>query len=203
VRRIKAINWGKKSSGPDCFVVAMITADPASGVTGVIGTGIEECIAITPGSGNVGPVIAFHAGPKDDSGTNAEGYGSGPFIRNCLVDCGWPTDTNEVRGLSMAWCKNRSKGHILQFNNWVHFKADTYCWWTLRLDGARFLGGFRIEWRIGPNWDRSPNSRRTTVGSFVAELWRSRAPPQAVQSHARVCGTGKDAALGLRGFAGL
>src|SRR5207245_1253324 len=105
VRRIKVINWGKKASGPDCFVVAVLTADPASGVTGVTDCGIEECFAITPSGGNVGPATVFHAGPKDDSGTNTEGYGIGPFIRNCFVDSGWPTSTPECRGLSMAWCK--------------------------------------------------------------------------------------------------
>src|SRR5207249_3135325 len=94
-----------KSSAPACFVIAMITADPPSGVTGVTDSGIEECIAITPDTANVGPATVFHAGPKDDSGTNAEGFGTGPFIRNCFVDCGWPTATAETRGLSMAWCK--------------------------------------------------------------------------------------------------
>src|SRR5207245_2650192 len=53
--------------------------------------------------------------PKDDSGTNTEGYGIGPFIRNCFVDSGWPTSTPECRGLSMAWCK----GGILEGNQ-VH-----------------------------------------------------------------------------------
>jgi hypothetical protein len=48
VRRVKVINWGKKTAGPDCFVISTITADPPSGVMGVIDTGIEECIAITP-----------------------------------------------------------------------------------------------------------------------------------------------------------
>jgi hypothetical protein len=115
VHSIKVKNWGKKTSGPDCFVIAMVTADPASGVTGVSGCGIEECIAITPDSGNVGPATVFHAGPKDDAGTNAEGYGTGPFIRNCFVDCGWPTATAETRGLSMAWCK----GGIVEGNQ-VH-----------------------------------------------------------------------------------
>ncbi len=107
VRRIKVINWGKKASGPDCFVIAALTADPASGVTGVADCGIEECIAIQPGTGTSGPVTVLHAGPKDDAGTNAEGYGTGPFIRNCFVDCGDLTNplTYDIRGLSMAWCK--------------------------------------------------------------------------------------------------
>jgi hypothetical protein len=104
-RRIKAIKWGTKTSGPACFVIAMITADPSSGVNGVTDTGIEDCIAITPDGGNVGPATVFHAGPKDDSGANAEGFGTGPLIRNCFVDCDSPTATPEYRGLSMAWCK--------------------------------------------------------------------------------------------------
>src|ERR1043166_4797946 len=74
-------NWGKKSGGPDCFVMAMITADPTSGVYKVTDTGIEECIAINPASGNVGPATVFHAGPKDDSGTNAEAWPNAPVAR--------------------------------------------------------------------------------------------------------------------------
>jgi hypothetical protein len=106
-RRIKVINWGKKASGPDCFVIAMITADPASGATAVIDTGIEECIAIQPDANTSSPITVFHAGPKDDSGSNAEGFGTGPFIRNCFCDCAALTNplTFDIRGLSMAWCK--------------------------------------------------------------------------------------------------
>jgi hypothetical protein len=78
-RRIKVINWGKKASGPDCFVIAMITADPASGATAVIDTGIKECIAIQPDANTSSPITVFHAGPKDDSGTNTEGFGTGPL----------------------------------------------------------------------------------------------------------------------------
>src|SRR2546429_1743426 len=103
VRRIKFINWGTKTSGPPCFGIAMITADPTSGVNGVTDTGIEECIAISPDGGNVGPATVFHTGPKDDSGTNSESFGTGPFIRNCFVDCGSPTATPEYRALSMGW----------------------------------------------------------------------------------------------------
>ena len=107
VRRVKVINWGRKGGAvSECFVLAMLTADPASGVTAVVGCGIEECIAVTPGAADVGPTTVFHVGPKDDSPTtDAEGYGVGPFIRNCYVDCGSPTATPEYRGLSMAWCR--------------------------------------------------------------------------------------------------
>ncbi len=119
VRGIKVKNWGKKASGPDCFVIATITADPASGVTGVTDCGIEECIAITPGGSEV-PVTVFHAGPKDDLGTNAESYGTGPYIRNCFVDCAFgqppvPDLTKDFRGPSITWCK----GGIVEGNQ-VH-----------------------------------------------------------------------------------
>lgn len=106
-RRIKVINWGKKASGPDCFVIAMITADPASGATAVIDTGIEDCIAIQPAAVTSSPITVFHAGPKDDSGSSVEGYGTGPFIRNCFCDCAALANplTFDIRGFSMAWCK--------------------------------------------------------------------------------------------------
>jgi hypothetical protein len=105
IRLVKVINWGTKNSSTPCFVIAALTADPASGVSGVTDCGIDECIAINPSAGNVGPATVFHTGPKDDSGTNAEAFGIGPFIRNCFLDCGSPTATPEYRGLSMAWCK--------------------------------------------------------------------------------------------------
>src|SRR6266516_1761374 len=106
VRRIKVINWGTKSSTRPCFVIGVVTADPPSGVTGVTDCGIEECMAVTPGSGNVGPVTLLHAGGIESAATNVTGLGIGPFIRNCFVDAGQTSPfPNEIRGLSMAWCK--------------------------------------------------------------------------------------------------
>jgi len=64
VRRIRAINWGTKNSTNPCFVIAVLTADPGSGVNEVVNSGIEDCIAISPDSNNVGPVIVLHAGRK-------------------------------------------------------------------------------------------------------------------------------------------
>ena len=55
------------------------------------------------------------AGPKDDAGTKAEGFGTGPFIRNCFVDCGWPTAPAETRGLSMAWSKAGDAKHLRRY----------------------------------------------------------------------------------------
>ncbi len=106
VRRIKAINWGANAVKP-LFVVSVVTADPDLGFAGVSDCGIEEVIAISPASSAANaPITALHAGPRDDvSTTLTEGYGIGPFIRNCFVDCGSPTAAPEYRGLSMAWCK--------------------------------------------------------------------------------------------------
>jgi hypothetical protein len=105
LRSLEVTNWGTKTSGPSCFVLALVTADPAGGVTSTTAPGMEDCIAIDPDAANAGPVSIFHAGPSSDAGTNNEGYGVGPFIRNCFADCGSPTATPEYRGLSMAWCK--------------------------------------------------------------------------------------------------
>jgi len=149
VRRIKVTYWGKKSGGPDCFVVAVITADPASGVASVIDTGIEECIATTPGDGNVGPITVFHAGPKDDTGTNAEGYGTGPFIRNCFVDFGWPTATAECRGLSMAWCK----GGIVEGNQVHNTKYGGPCISKASSRDLSVKGNFYKNVAKGPFWN--------------------------------------------------
>jgi hypothetical protein len=104
VRRIKVINWGANAAVP-LFVVSMVTADASWGLVGVTDCGIEEVIAISPASSAAGAAITvLHAGPKDDAGTNNEGFGIGPFIRNCFVDCGSPTAGPEYRALSMAWC---------------------------------------------------------------------------------------------------
>src|SRR5262245_17862994 len=105
VRRLKVINWGTNAAVP-LFVVSLVTADAGFGLVPMTDCGMEEVIAISPASSpGTALVTALHAGPKDDSGTNAEGFGTGPFIRNCFVDCGWPTATAETRGFSMAWCK--------------------------------------------------------------------------------------------------
>ena len=106
VRRIKVINWGANAAVP-LFVVSAITADSASSYVGVVDCGIEEVIAVLPvSSASVALITVLHAGPSDDAAsTTNEGYGTGPFIRNCFVDCGSPTATPEYRGLSMAWCK--------------------------------------------------------------------------------------------------
>jgi hypothetical protein len=70
VRRVKVIGWGAKTSGPACFVVALLTADPASSIAALTNPGIEDCIGINPDSNtNSGVSTAvFHIGPKDDAG---------------------------------------------------------------------------------------------------------------------------------------
>lgn len=117
VSRVKAKNWGTKTGSQPCYAVAVITGDRSAGLTEVIDTGIEECIAVLPDASvsNVGPAVAFHAGGKEDAASNAEAYGKGPYIRNCFVDCGSPTATPEYRGLSIGWCR----GGIVEGNQ-VH-----------------------------------------------------------------------------------
>ena len=106
-RRVKVVNWGTKSSGPPCLVMAMITADPTWTTEQVVDTGLEECVAIDPDTDTATPVSVLHVGPKAPAGAAHEGMGLGPFIRRCYVDCSkfsTPLDL-ELRALSMGWCQ--------------------------------------------------------------------------------------------------
>ncbi len=116
VRRVKVINWGANDAKP-LFVVAVVTADPASGSSGVVDCGIEEVIAVSPAASATGaPITVLHGGPAADAPTAvSEAFGTSPFIRNCYVDCGSPTATPEYHALSMAWCR----GGVIEGNQ-VH-----------------------------------------------------------------------------------
>jgi hypothetical protein len=106
VSRVKATNWGTKTNSKPCFVIAVLTGDATAGLVEVCDAGIEGCIAVLPAASAANaPVTVLRAGPMDDAGVEIEGFGKGPFIRNCFVDCGSPIATPEYRGLSMGWCK--------------------------------------------------------------------------------------------------
>jgi len=64
IRRLKAKNWGTKSSTKGCYVIAAITGDPGSSNPSISDTVIDECIAIEPGAGNIGPVVVLHTKKK-------------------------------------------------------------------------------------------------------------------------------------------
>ncbi|MBL9171120.1 MAG: hypothetical protein JNN07_25530 [Verrucomicrobiales bacterium] len=107
--RIKVKNWGNKggTGATHSFAIAMLTGDGTITPT-ITNSGIQDCIAITPGTGHTGYISVLHVGyPESASGTS--GKGVGPYIRNCYVSCGQTTlgnTTNDklFRGLSMAWC---------------------------------------------------------------------------------------------------
>ena len=89
ISRVKAINWGSKSSTKPCSVLSCITALPDSGVMEVVHPGIEECVVITPdAANNVATCTALSAGNPDNVSFSADGHGKSPYIRNCFVDCG-------------------------------------------------------------------------------------------------------------------
>ncbi len=128
VRRVKAKNWGNKlpSNLPSNlgFVLAVVVADPDTNAA-MIDAGIEDCLALTPATNTSRDVLILHAGGKDYDATNQlEAYGTGPFIRNCFVDCdstgslgaNVSTDYHRFfRGLSMSSCK----GGVIEGNQ-VH-----------------------------------------------------------------------------------
>lgn len=182
-RRIKAINWGKKSSGPDCYVIALLTADPPSGVPGVVDTGMEECIAITPGNGIDGPITVFHAGPKDDAGVNAEGYGTEPFIRYCFVDFGWPTATAECRGLSMAWCK----GGIVEGNQVHNTKYGGPCLTKASTRDVTVRNNLYKNVAKGPFWNLATLSA-TALSTLVRDTDHTIAIAATSSAHGMLAG---------------
>jgi hypothetical protein len=107
VVRLKVINWGNKSTSTEGFVIAMLTGDPVSGVTGVANCGIEECIAVEPHASAAGKITVLHVGGKETAGGSDEAFGIGSYIRNCYVDCGQTSDfSKDYRALSIAWCRD-------------------------------------------------------------------------------------------------
>ncbi len=112
IQRVKAVNWGTKSSSRPCFVFSVITGAPDVGVPEVVNAGMENCVAITPAGGNTGVVTAFNVGSQDDLSFTKESHAKSPFIRNCSVDFETPgqpftpsVSSPKFRGLSMGWCR--------------------------------------------------------------------------------------------------
>jgi hypothetical protein len=107
IRRVKAVNWGTKNNTKRCFVFAVITAAPSPSYSESVNAGIEDCIAITPGSTSQ-PVTIYHAGSKEDPlGDSKEAFGTAPFLRNCFADGGVasPSPSGNVRALSLGGCR--------------------------------------------------------------------------------------------------
>jgi hypothetical protein len=109
IRRVRAHNWGTRSGSQACVVFSLITATSGAGGIQTVDAGLEDCLANDPAAdGNASRVTAFHAGGKEEVLTDsAEGFGTGPFIRNCFVDCGLttPSKTGNYCGVSMGWCR--------------------------------------------------------------------------------------------------
>lgn len=98
ISRVKAINWGTKSLSQGCFVMSIIdtsaeTTDaggqPVTQETTV--SGIEDCIAVDPSRNCAREVTVLHLGGKKNAGTQAQAFGTAPFIRNNFVDGGFKT----------------------------------------------------------------------------------------------------------------
>ena len=183
VRRIKVVNWGANAAIPG-FVVSMVTADADFGLTGVTDCGIEEVIAVSPAASPSGALITvLQAGPKDDSGSNAEGYGIGPFIRNCFVDCGSPNADADYRGLSMAWCK----GGIVEGN---HVHNTKYGGPYISKSSARGLvvrGNFYKNVAKGPFWNLAVLSA-TSLSSLVRDTDQTIAVATTSSAHGMLAG---------------
>jgi hypothetical protein len=108
VYRVRAINWGTKTSQKSCFVIAVLTGDRSAGLTEQANVGISDCVAEFPdGNGTAAPITVLHVGGKEAGASDAEAFGKAPYIRNCFVDCGSLASplTADIRALSMGWCR--------------------------------------------------------------------------------------------------
>lgn len=112
VFRVKAINWGSKDAAKSISVISCVCATSNSGIpeTNSANAGLEDCIVVLPGAGNVGLCTALSvANAEEDVFASPETHGKAPFIRHCFVDCGVGTPdanpaTAKYRGLAMSWC---------------------------------------------------------------------------------------------------
>jgi hypothetical protein len=110
ILRVKAVNWGSKNANKPSAALSCITALPTFGVPEVANTGIDECVVVSPGAGNVAACTALAVGSPDEVAFAAEGHGKSPYIRNCFVDCGVTSPnpnpgTGKYRGVAMGWCR--------------------------------------------------------------------------------------------------
>jgi hypothetical protein len=174
VSRVKAINWGTKTSSKPCFVIAVITGvvigDQTAGFTvaEVCDTGIEGCIVVEPDtSANVGPATALHAGGKEESlpTDRQEAYGEGPYIRNCFVDCGDPSATPVHRGLSMGWCR----GGTVEGNQVQNTRYGGPCQDKASTRDVVVRGNVFRNVRRGPWWDLGQTSSLTGLTRLDGE----------------------------------
>ena len=112
VFRVKAINWGSKDAAKSISVISCVCATSNSGIpeTNNANAGLEDCIVVLPGAGNVGRCTALSvANADEDDFASPETHGKAPFIRHCFVDCAVVTPdanptTAKYRGLAMSWC---------------------------------------------------------------------------------------------------
>lgn len=107
--RVRVVHWGNKNPSAVSYVIAMLTGDGTLTPT-IANSGIQECVATTPGVGHAGIVAVLHSGYTESPSLTTPNLGTSMYIRDCFVDCGQTTLSNTdstkiFRGLSMSWCK--------------------------------------------------------------------------------------------------
>ncbi|HAM71143.1 MAG TPA: hypothetical protein DCM86_05825 [Verrucomicrobiales bacterium] len=182
VVRVRAKNWGAKSSTVPGFVLLLLTGNTNSGnassdVSGVVNCGIEECIVNAPDAASATRITALHVGAKENPGTT-EAFGIGPYIRNCYVDGG--AFVTSRSGVNMSWCREG----IIEGNQIV----NVYCGGPSQgLDGLTYERGAQdVTLRnnifrnvaAGPYYAvSSAGINRLTLESNLFEMTTGIAPP--------------------------
>ncbi len=85
IHRVKAINWGTKTTVQPCHALSLIVATGEPALLETVNSGIENCIAILPSHNSKREAVALHIGGIEGS-NGVQGYGRSPFVRNNYVD---------------------------------------------------------------------------------------------------------------------
>ena len=166
IRRIKAKEWGTKSSQKPCVVFSVIIADPDATVAEVQDAGISECVVITPASGTLEPVTFFHAGGKDAVLALKEAYGICPFIRDCFADGGQSAPSSkDFRGLSMDRCM----GGIVEGNQIHNCKIGGPYQENTNTREITVRGNFYNNVSRGPYWNLGQLHTSQTLSSLIRD----------------------------------
>ena len=156
---IKVINWGTRSLGLECFVLA-------AGGTNVInhdnltGAKIENCIVTNPAPNiNIETSSLIFCGGAEDYTNDLSGAHINPIIRNCYCDGGSPlSSTNGV----MAIGKN-----CLVENNYIKNVGSAFYTDTTRLASITVRNNQFINVRVGVHFNLYDTTSTLGTGRFL------------------------------------
>jgi hypothetical protein len=109
IRRVKAINWGTRTTAMECYVISSIVADAELPTAEIFDSVIDRCVAVQPSTATLsnGVVTVLHWGNSGDVDEYPAPTGESAVIQNCYVDGsinGAAPLGHDIRALSVCWC---------------------------------------------------------------------------------------------------